>query len=243
MSELDFYIRKLQELEPRGEWKEVFSQSFDKAYQKIHESVFLRRNFYVGELQKAADTLLDLPFTLNDDERLIFRKNQKHISDILYLVKSENKRIFIVHGANTAYADKVEAMLGRLKLDFHSIPYQSEEETNIIKFAEIAKSCDYAIIALSADDAARSLNTEGEVSNRVSQNVWFQFGYFLSQLGRKNICIVESEIVIELPINIDNIDIEKVKILSNNAWKKQLLSVLSKNGIYIDDELSERLIN
>ena len=57
--------------------------------------MYLRRTFYIENLRKTADTLLDLPFSLNDDERLIFRKNQKYLIDLLYLAKTENKKIFL----------------------------------------------------------------------------------------------------------------------------------------------------
>lgn len=242
MSELDFYIKKLQELEPRGEWKDVFTNSFEKVYEFIYQSMYLRRTFYIEELRKTADTLLDLPFSLNDEERLIFRKNQKHLIDLLYLTKAENKKIFIIHGQDTTLADKIAATLGRIKLDYIALDFESKEERNVTQFTELAKTCDYAIVALAADDAARSLSTEGTVSNRTSQNIWFQFGYLLSQIGKKNILIASQErLEIATPIDLDIFDacvIDKAGI-----WKKSMIEMMTKNGIHIDDELKNKVIN
>lgn len=241
MTELDYYIKKLQELEPRGEWKDVFSNNFEKIYEFVYQSLFLRRNYYINELRNMADSLLDLPFTLNDDERLSFRKNQKHLIDLLYLIKAENKKIFIVHGQDTSMADKISATLGRMKLDYIALEFESKEERNVQNFIEIAKTCDYAIVALTADDAARSLSTEGEVSNRSSQNAWFQFGYFLAQIGRKNILIAHSDRAkVDTPIDLDNFD--SFIMDKSQAWKSAMLEHMSKNGIYIEEELKNKII-
>ena len=242
MSEIDFYIKKLQDLEPRGEWKDVFSNSFEKAYQLIYQTMYLRRNFYIEDLKKNAEILLDLPFSLDDDERLTFRRTQKHIIDLLYQIKSENKKIFIIHGKNTANADKISATLGRLKLDYLSLDFDSKEEKNIPKFLEIAKSGDYAIVTLMADDASRSLTGEGEVSNRVSENVWFQFGYFLSHIGKKNIIIAkQSSVDIDVPIDLQTF--KSFVIDKAGDWKKILIEFMASDGIFIEEELKNKVIN
>ena len=242
MSEIDFYIKKLQDLEPRGEWKDVFSGSFDKVYELIYQSMYLRRNFYIEELKKYAETLLDLPFTLDDDERLTFRRNQKHIIDLLYLVKTENKKICVVHGRDNTIADKICATLGRVKLDYISLDFESKEEKNITQFLELAKSCDYAIIALMADDASRSLSGEGDVSNKVTENVWFQFGYFLSQVGKKSIIIAFQEnAIITSPIDVSLFEGFVVDKLG--TWKKTMLEMMTKDGLYVDVDLKNKVIN
>ncbi len=242
MSEIDFYIKKLQDLEPRGEWKDVFSLSFDKVYEVIYQSMYLRRNFYIEELKKYAEILLDLPFSLDDDERLAFRRNQKHIIDLLYLVKTENKKICVVHGRDTAIADKISAILGRVKLDYISLDFQSKEEKNIVQFVEIAKTCDFAVIALMADDASRSLTGEGVVTNRVSENVWFQCGFFLSQIGKKNIIVAFQEnTILDTPIDINLF--ETFVIDKAGSWKKTMLELMAKDGLHIEEELKNKVIN
>ena len=98
MSELDFYIKKLQDLEYRGEWKDIYFHSYEKVHFIIYNSHYLRRNFYLGELEKFHEVLIDLPFSPDDEEKLIFRKTQKHIIDLLFKVREENKKIFLAHG-------------------------------------------------------------------------------------------------------------------------------------------------
>ena len=142
----------------------------------------------------------------------------------------------------TSNADKISATLGRLKLDYVSLDFESKEEKNIPKFLEIAKSGDYAIVTLMADDASRSLTGEGEVSNRVSENVWFQFGYFLSHIGKKNIIIAkQGNVDIDMPIDLQtfkSFDIDKA-----GEWKKILIEIMASDGIYIEEELKNKVIN
>jgi hypothetical protein len=193
MQELDFFIKKIQDLEPRGEWKDVFGIHFEKIYKLVYQSGYLKSNFYTDTLKKLANSILDLPFSMDEDERLEFRKLQKQITDLLYQIKEENKRIILIHGRNTVLSDKIALVLGQLRLDYLCIDFESDDEKKIAQFIDQTKNCAYAIVALSPDDACRSLTTEGVISYRTSQIVWFQTGYFLAKIGKKNILFVLDE--------------------------------------------------
>ncbi|TAH26084.1 MAG: hypothetical protein EAZ07_05185 [Cytophagales bacterium] len=235
MNELDFYIKKFQEIEPRGEWKDVFTLHFEKTYELVYQSHFTRRNFYIEELRSKADTMLDLPFSLDDDERLTFRKTQKQITDLLYLIKTENKKIIIVHGSDTSLSDKISSTLGKLKLDYIDVDYASNKEKEISQFIETTKSCEFAIITLSKDE-------QNPLPNRTNQNVWFQFGYLLSQLGRRNILLsLQEHQTIDSPIHLN--EFEQFTIGTSSIWKQNLIQLLVKQGIYIEEELKNKISN
>lgn len=242
MSEINFYIKKLQDLEYRGEWKEIYSHSFEKIHAVLNHSHYLRRNYYLQELEKFHEVIIDLPFTPDDEEKLIFRKTQKHIIDLLYQVREENKKIFIAHGRDSSFADKVSALLGRLRLDYQSIDYGLKKERNVKEFNSIAKEYDFAIIVMSADDIGTPLgsgNTEGQP--RSSQNVIFQFGYFLSHVGRKNLVLLYPDNkTLEFPIDLD--DLKHSSLDAEGKWKSFLTGRLSEAGIFLDEDLLKGII-
>ena len=118
MIELEFYIKKLQDLEARGEWKEIYMHTYEKIHPMIYDSHYLRRNFYIKELERFHSEFIDLSFAPNNEEKLRFRKIQKHIIDLLYQIQEENKKIFIVHGNDSQMNDKVSSFLGKLRLEY-----------------------------------------------------------------------------------------------------------------------------
>ncbi len=233
MTELDFYIKKLQDLEYRGEWKEVYIHTYEKCYDLIYNSHFLKKIYYLEQLKQFNEELLDLPFSAGSEDKLLFRKTQKHIIDLLYQVRDENKRIFIVHGTDTTMLDKVSAYLGKLRLDY--IAYEdSAAERKVKAFKAVAKECDYAIVLFSADELGHSLTGKEPEKVRTSQQVILQLGYFLSHVGRKNMLILHTEDKeIESPIDFD--ELVYAPFDSKGEWRKFIADELRKNGIYIED--------
>src|SRR5690606_14009703 len=100
------------------------------------------------ELERLRNILLDMPYIADDEDRLHFRRIQKNIIDLLYKVMEENKRIFLVQGADSALTHKVSTFLGRLKLDFELLEKENDEIPDIRGFLQIAKNRDYAIVLL-----------------------------------------------------------------------------------------------
>lgn len=240
MNELKFYIKKLQDLPYQGEWKIIYSNIYKEVHQLLYNSYFIRKNYYLDELERLNEQFLDQPFVQSDEDRLHFRKIQKHIIDLLYKVKEETKKIFIIHGRDSSKSDKVATLLGKLKLDFVLLDYNSEEERKAKDFHKIAKECDYAIAIFTPDDLGRETTPSSHEKFRASQNVLFQLGYFLSHVGRKNIMILYSEDKeIESPVNFDGF--AHAPFDAANQWKQTLVKELSNAGIYIHKDLAEKL--
>ena len=235
MIELNFYIKKLQDLEMGPEWKEHYVPIYQKIHPMIYNSHFLRRNFYIKELEKFHDEIIDLPFTASSSDKLKFRKIQKHIIDLLYQIEEENKRIFIVHGSDMHMTDKVSSLLGKFRLD-HVLLEDESKERKVKDFKKIASECSYAIILFSADDVGRSLSPSTPEKARTSQKVLFQAGYFLSHVGRKNMIILHSEDKeIESPFDFDELTFAPFD--SKGNWKNVLIQEMGKAGIYIEKSL------
>ncbi len=240
MEELNFYIKKLQDLEYRGEWKEYFRHSYDKVYELIDHSTFFKRGEYLKELERLRNILLDMPYIADDEDRLHFRKIQKNVIDLLYKVMGENKRIFLIHGSNSALTDKVSTFLGRLRLDFEMMENEAEAVPDIRKFIQLAKSCDYTIVLLSADQMIYPENSHGRW--RVNQNVLLELGYFLSSVGKKNILILNTaDKETELPYQLEEIPAHPYTTDGN--WKQFIIDELQNSGIYLDQQIISKIMD
>jgi predicted nucleotide-binding protein len=234
--ELEFYIKKLLDLESGGDWKEIYSHVYEKIHPMIYNSHYLRRNHYIKDLEKFHNELIDLPFSMSSSDKLKFRKVQKHIVDLLYQIQEENKKIFVVHGGDDHMFDKVTAFLGRLRLDYVVIEDKAKER-KLKDFKKIAQECAYAVILFSADEVAKNLSGTSPERIRVSQNVIFQMGYFLSHAGRKNLVILHTEDKeIESPFDFDDVAFAPFDALGN--WKNMLVKEMEKSGIYIEKSLT-----
>ena len=184
--------------------------------------------------------LYTIPISPDDEEKLIFRKTQKHIIDLLFKVREENKKIFLAHGRDSSLADKTSSLLGRLKLDYETLDFGQKKERQVKEFNQLAKQCEFAIIILSADDQVSPIHG-GVQTIRVSQNVIFQFGYFLSHVGKKNMVLMYPENKeIESPIDFD--DLKHAPMDSNGKWKEFLIGKLSDAGIFIDSEFLKNIL-
>lgn len=237
MEELKFYVKKLQDLEYRGEWKEQFRNNYERIYDFIDQAAFLKRGVYLKELDRLKSNLLDMPYITSDEDKLHFRRIQKSIIEQVYKVTEENKKIFLVYGSDSSMADKVSTFLGRLKLDYDLLE-QSEELKNIKRFVKKADKCEFAIVFLSSAEMVFSEITSGKW--RVSQNVLFELGYFLSSVGKKNILILQPEnIEIELPYSLDDIKVHTFNPEGN--WRSMIVEGLKDAGIYMDSSIVDKL--
>jgi predicted nucleotide-binding protein len=235
MIELEFYIKKLQDLEGLGEWKESYVHMYQKIHPLIYDSHFLRRNYYIKELEKFNDEMIDLPFALSSSDKLKFRKVQKHIIDLLYQIQEETKKIFVVHGDDYHMMDKVTSFLGKLRLDYVLVENEKSER-KLKEFKQLTKGCAYAIILFSADELSRNINNSSPEKLRASQKVIFQTGYFLSHVGRKNIIILYTEDKeIDSPFDFD--DVAFAPFDTNGKWKKELVKIMENAGIYVEKSL------
>lgn len=239
MEELNFYVKKLQDLEYRGEWKEHYRHSYEKVRDIIDKSQYMRRSMYLKELDRLNQVLMEMPYIADDEDKLHFRKAQKSTIDLVYQVMTENKRIFLVHGPNSHMAHRVSSFLGRLKLDYDLLEDAGEQQ-DVKKFTKKAKNCDFAIVLFSADELIYpDMSSTGKY--RVSQNVLIELGYFLSHAGKKNILIFHTEDKeIEKPYNLEGLPYYPFE--QNGNWKRLLVDELQKAGIYLDAATVEKMM-
>ncbi|MFN6945235.1 MAG: TIR domain-containing protein [Cytophagaceae bacterium] len=239
MTELKFYINKLHNMQYRGDWKESYNHIYKEIHDLIYKSYSLRKNLYLKELEEHNRQMQKLPYIQNDEDKLNFRKIQKHLIDFLHKVKEENKKIFVVYGKDSGLKDKVSSYLGRLKMDYEYLEEGEDAAADYISFHEKAKDCEYAIVLFSADNQVSS-QEESPALYRCSQKVIFQLGYFLARNGKKHTIILSiPDKNIELPFDFDGIGISDID--AQGHWKKELVEHMRKSGIYVDEELMVKI--
>lgn len=142
------------------------------------------------------------------------------------IMEASNKNIFIVHGHDKEMKLEVKDYVSsELKLNpivLNDLP--NEGKTIIEKFEFYSKTTEFAIILLSPDDVGgKDTNT---LRKRARQNVLFEFGYFVSMLGRDKVfALLKDEV--EKPSDIDGV----LYIPFNNDWKFSLLKELKHAGV------------
>lgn len=146
------------------------------------------------------------------------------------VAKTNNGRIFLMHGRDEAAQATVARFLEQLGLDPVILAEQpSEGKTIIEKFEVHAAKVGYAVALLTADDVG-SRSGEDRLRPRARQNVIFELGYFVGCLGRKRVCALTKGDP-EIPSDYDGV----VYIpMESDAWKMELIKELKAAGFDVD---------
>ena len=145
--------------------------------------------------------------------------------------KTNNNKVFIVHGRNDGVKEAVARVIKNLNLEpiiLHEQPNMGR--TIIEKFEANGSDVGFAIILLTADDLGR-LKTEGEIDNklRARQNVVFEMGYFMGLLSRSHVFILRED-EIEEPSDLDGIVYNRL----SESWQMKLVTELKSCGYTVD---------
>ena len=73
-----------------------------------------------------------------------------------------------------------------------------------------ASNARFAVVLLTPDDVDAAANDKDNLQSRARQNVIFEFGYFVGQLGRSRVCcLYKGEVVV--PSDLDGLVYKKVE--------------------------------
>ena len=142
---------------------------------------------YFGGLQSAKTMLASMIDEINeyweDDTTSAIESTQQ--DDL----KSSNK-VFIIHGRDDGIKATVARFLEKLSLDPVILHEQPNRGRTIIEKFEDYGRPSFAVAILTPDDVGR-LAVDGHDSKpRARQNVVFEFGYFIGQIGRERVCAI-----------------------------------------------------
>lgn len=142
-----------------------------------------------------------------------------------------SRKVFVVHGHNEEYINKVARFLEKLNCEPIILKEQPNSGKTIIeKFKDLSKVA-FAIVLYTACDRGGINDMDAELTPRARQNVIFEHGYLLSQLGQERVCALVEKGV-EIPSDLSGI--LYVPIDNNDAWKLQLAKEMKSVGIDID---------
>lgn len=221
--------------------KKSFKDAINRIKKFLENNHFLKTKGYLKQLEEIENIINDLSWLKSDEDRLLHKRIQKQLANLTRIILEENKRIFVVHGRNISFRDKICTLLGKLKLDYVILESEYNEGLTVIeKLIKNSEECRYAIVLFSADDLGRFNQDNEQLRNRVRQNVVLELGYFLSKVGRKNIAILhEAGKDIESPSDFNGFVYEPFDEFG--GWKAKLIKEMKKAGIYIDQNLADRV--
>lgn len=121
-----------------------------------------------------------------------------------------SNRIFVVHGHDQGLKTDVERFLREIGLEPVVLHRQPDQGQTIIEKFEAHSDVGYAIILLTPDEIAYTVDqekmtdAEREKEKRARPNVIFEFGYFVGRLGRNRVCCLHRGDVV-LPSDLDGL--------------------------------------
>lgn len=138
--------------------------------------------------------------------------------------------IFVVHGHDEALKLGVATTVERLTGTWPTILHEMADSgrTIIEKFESHAGAAAFAVVLLTADDRG---GQEDELRPRARQNVIFELGYFIGQLGRSRVAVLYSDGV-ELPSDMNGVLYTPAD--KAGAWRLKLAREMKAAGIPTD---------
>lgn len=213
-----FYQALLEIFEVYEEWsgKKVFIKNILKDLELLPQFENFKNEFVaIGILEKT---------TIKQPQPMKEVQSQNKI-------KSDNKKIFIVHGHDNEMKETVARVLQNLDLIpiiLNELPNRSM--TVIEKFEKHSEEVGYAVVLLSPDDLGNVKSKKDELNFRARQNVIFELGYFIAKLGRSRVCALHKDEV-EILSDVSGVLYTKFE---GKGWKLELADELIAAGYKVD---------
>jgi len=140
-------------------------------------------------------------------------------------------KVFIVHGHDNAAKQSAARFIEKLGLEAIIFHEQEDLGDTIIEKLDRVSNVGYAIILLTPDDLGHAKNTPEKAQHRARQNVIFEWGYFISKLGRKNVFALLKD---DVEMLSDLQGVLYTKMDEEEAWKFKLAKEMRAAGFDID---------
>lgn len=226
---------------------ELLKSSFEgetNSYRAAYDGAYVTRMFGIG------DSLQDKVLAVHQDVNIRLN-NLRSLKGKIKLLKLsatgrpqttatdtklefDLKKVFVVHGHDTALKEQVARALDKLKLKPIVLHEQANGGRTIIeKFESHANEVGFAIVLLTGDDEGRSKMKGGDLTPRARQNVIFELGFFFGKLTRRRVVVLYKDA--EKPSDIDGL--VYVYADEGGSWIFQVAKELREAGYQIDMNL------
>ncbi len=149
-------------------------------------------------------------------------------------VSPERGVVFIVHGRDWGAKEATARLVEGQDLEAVILAEQPNGGRTLIeKFEAYATSAAFAIVLLTPDDVGGLSSAPTDMQARARENVIFELGYFVGQLGRGKVCLVKAG---EVNIPSDLHGVAYIPLDEHGAWKAKVLREIEQAGIPIDME-------
>ena len=145
--------------------------------------------------------------------------------------RSSSKKVFVIHGRDEGAKQTVARFLETLDLEPVILHEQANLGRTIIEKFEDHADVGFAVVLLTPDDVGSLKNEKPNLKSRARQNVIFEFGYFIGNLGRERVCaLVKSDV--EKPSDYDGV--LYIPLDGSDGWKMRLIKELKSAGYEVD---------
>ena len=141
------------------------------------------------------------------------------------------RNVLLIHGRDEVTKESILGFLEKLELRPLVLHEQPDGGKSMIENFRESSDAHFAIILLTPDDIASPRDKPKEKQARVSQNVIFEFGYFVSKLGRGRVCALYKEGV-EIPSHYSGA--VYIPMDSRGGWRLLVAKEIKQAGMEID---------
>jgi predicted nucleotide-binding protein len=145
--------------------------------------------------------------------------------------RAPSKDVFIVHGHDDAAKHEVARFLELLGLRPIILHERPDSGRTIIEKFEAHSNVGFAVILLTPDDIGYPSDAPGMAQPRARQNVLFELGFFIGNLGRSRVCVLRKG-EIETPTDYSGVLYKTMD--KSGAWKLELAKEIKQAGIDVD---------
>jgi predicted nucleotide-binding protein len=141
--------------------------------------------------------------------------------------------IFLVHGHGEALRVETEMFLEKQGIHPVILKKKPDRSRSIMeKFEAESAGAGFAVVLLTPDDrGGLASDAFDHQKPRARQNVWFEMGFFIGRLGRRNVCVIHDG---EVEIPSDYAGVVCIPVDPEGAWMYKLAHELKDAGWPID---------
>lgn len=164
-----------------------------------------------------------------------YKNSDKQHLEPKNISQANSRKIFIVHGHDNGAKEELAGFLIGIKFEPIILHKQASGGNTIIEKIEEYSTVGFGVVLYTAcDKGAANADVDKGLNNRARQNVVFEHGYLIGNLGRKRVCaLVKGDI--EKPGDISGVVYETLD--EDGGWKLKLVKELEKAGFEVDRKL------
>ena len=161
-----------------------------------------------------------------------YDKTTQEVNSVILLQKTDETKVFIVHGHDEAVKQEVARFIEKFGLEVIILHEKASSSKTIIeKIEAYTHDVGFGIVLYTECDIGGK--DEESLNSRARQNVVFEHGYLIGKLGRSNVCsLVKGNV--ETPGDIDSV---VYLSMQSESWHLPLVRELEQAGYNIDRNL------